>query len=83
MHILLIHQAFASLDEAGGTRHHELARFLVGRGHRVTIISSPVSYLTGKSRSGTGWVEKRICRASPYCAPTPMRRCTAAFFTAS
>jgi glycosyltransferase involved in cell wall biosynthesis len=59
MHILLIHQAFASLDEAGGTRHHELARFLVGRGHRVTIISSPVSYLTGKSRSGTGWVEKQ------------------------
>ncbi len=48
MHILLIHQAFAALDEAGGTRHHELARFLVKRGHRVTIIASPVSYLTGK-----------------------------------
>ncbi len=48
MHILLVHQAFAALDEAGGTRHHELARFLVKRGHRVTIIASPVSYLTGK-----------------------------------
>ena len=48
MHILLIHQAFAALDEAGGTRHHELARFLVKRGHQVTIIASPVSYLTGK-----------------------------------
>jgi glycosyltransferase involved in cell wall biosynthesis len=48
MHILLIHQAFAALDEAGGTRHHELARFLAKRGHRVTIIASPVSYLTGK-----------------------------------
>ena len=48
MHILLIHQAFAALDEAGGTRHHELARFLVKRGHRVTIIASPVNYLTGK-----------------------------------
>jgi glycosyltransferase involved in cell wall biosynthesis len=48
MHILLIHQAFATLDEAGGTRHHELARFLVKRGHQVTIIASPVSYLTGK-----------------------------------
>ena len=47
MHILLIHQAFAALDEPGGTRHHELARFLAGRGHRVTIIASPVSYLTG------------------------------------
>lgn len=51
MHILLIHQAFSSLDEAGGTRHHEMAIQLVKQGHRVTIISSPVSYLTGKSRS--------------------------------
>ncbi len=50
MHILFIHQAFASLDEAGGTRHHELARCLVEKGHRVTVIASPVSYLTGKSR---------------------------------
>jgi glycosyltransferase involved in cell wall biosynthesis len=49
MHILLIHQAFAALDEPGGTRHHELARYLVGRGHQVTIIASPVSYLTGAS----------------------------------
>lgn len=50
MHVLLIHQAFAALDEAGGTRHHELARYLVERGHIVTIIASPISYLTGKSR---------------------------------
>ncbi|MEW6503392.1 MAG: glycosyltransferase family 4 protein [Chloroflexota bacterium] len=50
MHILLIHQAFASLDEAGGTRHYEMARFLVSRGHQVTIIASPVSYLTGKTQ---------------------------------
>jgi glycosyltransferase involved in cell wall biosynthesis len=49
MHILLIHQAFASLDEPGGTRHHELARYLAQRGHQVTIITSPVSYLTGAS----------------------------------
>jgi glycosyltransferase involved in cell wall biosynthesis len=47
MHILLIHQAFAALDEAGGTRHHELARHLARHGHHVTIIASPVSYLTG------------------------------------
>jgi glycosyltransferase involved in cell wall biosynthesis len=63
MHILLIHQAFASLDEAGGTRHHELARYLVEHGHRVTIISSPVSYLTGSAAHPTGaamrWVEKQ------------------------
>jgi len=49
MHILLIHQAFAALDEPGGTRHHELARCFAAEGHRVSIIASPVSYLTGKS----------------------------------
>ena len=47
MHILLIHQAFAALDEPGGTRHHEFARALAARGHRVTVIASRVSYLTG------------------------------------
>jgi glycosyltransferase involved in cell wall biosynthesis len=49
MHILLIHQAFAALNEAGGTRHIEMARYLVERGHRITIITSPISYITGKS----------------------------------
>jgi glycosyltransferase involved in cell wall biosynthesis len=47
MHILIIHQAFASLEEPGGTRHFELARHLVSSGHRVTVIASPVSYITG------------------------------------
>jgi glycosyltransferase involved in cell wall biosynthesis len=50
MHILLIHQAFASIDEPGGTRHYELAQYLTGRGHEVTVITSPVSYLTGSAR---------------------------------
>ena len=53
MHILLIHQAFAALDEPGGTRHIEIARVLADKGHQVTIITSPVSYLTGKSKSDT------------------------------
>jgi glycosyltransferase involved in cell wall biosynthesis len=48
MHILLIHQAFAAIDEPGGTRHHEFARLFAADGHRVSIIASPVSYLTGK-----------------------------------
>ena len=47
MHILIIHQAFASLDEPGGTRHYEFARLLAARGHQVTVIASPVSYITG------------------------------------
>ncbi len=48
MHILLIHQAFVTIAEPGGTRHHEMARALVQKGHTVTIIASSVSYLTGK-----------------------------------
>lgn len=51
MHVLLIHQAFASLDEPGGTRHHELALHMVNNGHKVTILASPISYLTGKSEA--------------------------------
>lgn len=53
MHILLIHQSFAGLDEVGGTRHIEMARYLVQRGHRVTVIASTVNYLTGQSRTGS------------------------------
>ena len=47
MHILIIHQAFASLDEPGGTRHYEFARLLTARGHQVTVIASSVSFITG------------------------------------
>ncbi len=68
MHILLIHQAFAALDEPGGTRHHELARYLAAQGHRVTVIASPISYLTGKnSRPETEEAGIRILR--PYVYP--------------
>ncbi len=76
MHILLIHQAFAAIDEPGGTRHHEIALYLASRGHRVTIIASPVSYLTGKaSAERIPWVQKQsggegvtILRAYTYRA---------------
>lgn len=57
MHILLIHQAFAALDEPGGTRHHELARELVAHGHRVTVLTGQVSYMTGE-RLAHGWVHR-------------------------
>ena len=60
MHILLIHQAFATLDEPGGTRHHELSRYFADYGHKVTIITSPISYLTGKAQvSKIPWGEKQ------------------------
>ena len=56
MRLLLIHQAFASMNEPGGTRHHELARYLASQGHQISIIASPISYLTGKN-TGSGRVE--------------------------
>jgi glycosyltransferase involved in cell wall biosynthesis len=75
MHILLIHQAFAALDEPGGTRHHEFARYLATRGHRVTVIASQVSYLTGNALTpGPSPVEQergagvRVLRAYTYRA---------------
>lgn len=49
MHILLIHQLFATGDEAGGTRHFEIARRWTEAGDRVTVVTSPANYLTGAS----------------------------------
>lgn len=46
--VVLIHQAFASPGEPGGTRHYELARYCVEHGHAVTIVASRISYLTGQ-----------------------------------
>ncbi len=48
MNILLIHQAFVSPNEAGGTRHYELARCLLDRDVRFTIVASDLSYLSGQ-----------------------------------
>src|SRR5688572_8800073 len=47
MKALLIHQAFVSPKEAGGTRHFEFAQYLRGHGHDLTIVASSLSYLTG------------------------------------
>ncbi len=76
MHILLIHQAFAALNEPGGTRHYEMAHSFVKHGHHVTVITSPVSYLTGKADGGkTRWLTReepepglQILRAYTYPA---------------
>ena len=45
---VLIHQAFASRDEPGGTRHFELARRIVAAGQEFTVVASDVSYQTGR-----------------------------------
>jgi len=84
MHILIIHQAFASINEPGGTRHHEFARLLSTCGHQVTVIASPVSYITGdktplrlppfspkmggEKEGGRGEEKITILRASVYSA---------------
>jgi len=48
MKFLLIHQIFLSPKEGGGTRHFELARFAVQKGHQASVVASDVSYLDGK-----------------------------------
>ena len=40
-----IHQAFVSPSQGGGTRHYELAKYLVELGYQVTIITSDTDYL--------------------------------------
>jgi lipopolysaccharide/colanic/teichoic acid biosynthesis glycosyltransferase len=54
MRILLIHQAFVSPSEAGGTRHYELARHLIEQGHSFSIVASDLSYLTGQRAISQG-----------------------------
>ncbi|HEY2860243.1 MAG TPA: glycosyltransferase family 4 protein [Terracidiphilus sp.] len=46
--VLLIHQAFTSKDDAGGTRHFELGKRLVAQGDSFTVVTSDTAYLTGE-----------------------------------
>ena len=55
--IVLIHSAFVSPEQAGGTRHYEFARRLVSQGHGFAIVTSNLSYLTGQQSGGGGLVE--------------------------
>jgi lipopolysaccharide/colanic/teichoic acid biosynthesis glycosyltransferase len=48
MRVVLIHQAFVAPDEAGGTRHYELAKRAVESGIEFTVVASDISYLTGQ-----------------------------------
>ncbi len=52
MHVLLMHQAFATPAEAGGTRHYEIGRHLVNSGHRFTAITSRINYQTREEWQG-------------------------------
>lgn len=45
--VLLVHQAFVSPREGGGTRHYEFARYSGAHGAPFTIVASNISYLSG------------------------------------
>lgn len=49
MHCLLIHQAFVSKGQGGGTRHFEFGEHLTQQGDHFTVIASDVSYLDGSA----------------------------------
>jgi glycosyltransferase involved in cell wall biosynthesis len=55
VHILLIHQVFVRPEDPGGTRHYDFARYLVGKGHRVTVLAGTRSYLTGERLAAGGY----------------------------
>lgn len=48
MKLLLIHQAFATGTEPGGTRHLEFGQYLARHGDQMTVVASQISYVTGK-----------------------------------
>ncbi len=52
MHVMLIHQAFISPKEAGGTRHLELGQRFVKEGNEFTIVASNLSYHSGTQVEG-------------------------------
>ena len=53
MHTLLIHQGFTTPNDAGGTRHYELAQFAIARGERFSVVASDFGYLSGKRNAGS------------------------------
>ena len=77
MHLLLIHQAFATMSEPGGTRHYEIGEHLSGEGHRLTVVASSVNYQTGRAVLGPQELGNtreaprglNIRRARAYAAP--------------
>lgn len=52
MNIWIINQYVRLPEQGGGTRHFQLSRELIKQGHDVTLIASPISYLTGQPEPG-------------------------------
>jgi len=53
---LLIHSAFASPDQPGGTRHYEFAQRLIAHGHRFAVVTGDVNYTTGSQVGHKGFI---------------------------
>lgn len=75
LRMLLIHQAFASPSDGGGTRHYEFAQRVVKSGHSFTVVASDLSYLSGTTvTEGPGLCKDervnglRVLRAYAYPA---------------
>jgi len=70
MHLLIVHQNFVDHQHPGGTRHFELARHLVERGHRCTIVAGSVDFLTGRSLPRTTECVDGVVIRRAYAFPT-------------
>lgn len=53
MHTLLVHQAFTTPTDAGGTRHYELAQHVIAAGDRFSVVASDFGYLSAKHMAGS------------------------------
>jgi glycosyltransferase involved in cell wall biosynthesis len=53
VHTLLIHQAFTTPNDAGGTRHYELAQCVIANGDRFSVVASDFGYLSAKHTAGS------------------------------
>jgi glycosyltransferase involved in cell wall biosynthesis len=53
VHTLLIHQAFTTPNDAGGTRHYELAQCVIAGGDRFSVVASDFGYLSAKRMAGS------------------------------
>ena len=50
-HVLLIHQAFVTPEDGGGTRHYELLTHAAESGHRGTVVTADVGYLSRRDQT--------------------------------
>jgi glycosyltransferase involved in cell wall biosynthesis len=70
-HVLLIHQAFVTPEDGGGTRHYELLTHASAGGHRATVVTADVGYLSRSDRTkhatshGESLVIHRVKSPSP------------------